>query len=500
MLFWGLEGKQNAMIELFSNPLILGLILLGTTLGITVGAIPGLTGTMLIALSLPLTFSMEPVAGLVLLVGMYVGAVSGGLISATLLRMPGTPAAIMTTLDGYPMASSGRPGRALGLGVGASLFGGLVSWVALWQLSEPMADWSTKLGPFELFSLVILALALLSGVGDSSRARGLLAGSLGVLVAMPGMHPAIGELRWTFGFTSMNEGFRLIPVLIGMFAIGKILEDLSGKDGEVEKVSGNDSAWIELGVWKRHLLNLLRSSGIGTLIGVLPGIGANIGSLAAYMAAKRASTKPEDFGKGSEEGIIASESANNATVGGALIPLIALGIPGSVIGAVLLGALIVHGLQPGPLLFRQNPDAVHAIIGTVLVANLMMYMLMLGFARWIAKLSSVPKNFLFPIVTGCCIWGAYALNGLWFDVGVMMVFGVVGWLMERAKLPLAAFVIGFVLAPVAEENLCAGLMASGGSYLPLLTRPISLTLLLTSAVLLLWKKKGSAKRQGKSRP
>ena len=177
------------MIELFSNPLILGLILLGTTLGITVGAIPGPTGTMLIALSLPLTFSMEPVAGLVLLVGMYVGAVSGGLISATLLRMPGTPTMIMTTLDGYPMASSGRPGRALGLGAGASLFGGLVSWVALWQLSEPMADWSTKLGPFELFSLVILALALLSGVGDSSRARGLLAGSLGVLVAMPGMHP-----------------------------------------------------------------------------------------------------------------------------------------------------------------------------------------------------------------------------------------------------------------------------------------------------------------------
>lgn len=294
--------------------------------------------------------------------------------------------------------------------------------------------------------------------------------------------------------TSMNEGFRLIPVLIGMFAIGKILDDLAGRGGEVEKVSGGDSAWIPLVQWRRHLGNLIRSSGIGTLIGVLPGVGANIGSLAAYMAAKRASGQPEEFGKGSEEGIVASEAANNATVGGALIPLIALGVPGSVIGAVLLGALIVHGLQPGPLLFRQNPEAVHAIIGTVLAANLMMYLLMLGGARWIARLSAVPKVILFPLVTACCIWGAYALNGLWFDVGVMLVFGVVGWRMEKARLPLAAFVIGFVLAPVAEENLCAGLMASGGSYAPLITRPISLGFLAIAAILLFRKKKGSANK------
>ena len=185
------------MIELFASPTLLGLTLLGVFLGITVGAVPGLTGTMLIALALPLTFTMEPVAALVLLVAMYVGAVSGGLISATLLRMPGTPAAVMTTLDGYPMARAGRPGRALGLGIGASLVGGLVSWLALWQLSEPMAEWSTRLGPFEYFSLVILALALLAGMGGSTRARGLLAGGLGVLAAMPGVHPATGELRWT---------------------------------------------------------------------------------------------------------------------------------------------------------------------------------------------------------------------------------------------------------------------------------------------------------------
>ena len=350
----GHQRGEKGMIELFSDPSILGLVLLGTILGITVGAVPGLTGTMLIALSLPLTFSMEPVAGLVLLVAMYVGAVSGGLISATLLRMPGTPAAVMTTLDGYPMAISGRPGRALGLGVGASLFGGLVSWLALWQLSEPMADWSTKLGPFELFSLVVLALALLAG-WETPRGPAVCSPEASACSWPCGMHPATGELRWTLGMTSMNEGFRLIPVLIGMFAIGKILEDITGKGGTVEKVAGNDSAWIPLGAWQKQLANLFRSSGIGTLIGVLPGVGANIGSLAAYMAAKRASNKPEDFGKGSEDGIVASESANNATVGGALIPLIALGVPGSVIGAVLLGALIVHGLQLRTSSFPAKP-------------------------------------------------------------------------------------------------------------------------------------------------
>ena len=476
------------MTEIFTSPAALGLVLLGTVLGITVGAVPGLTGTMLIVLALPFTYGMEPALALVLLVGMYVGAVSGGLISATLLRMPGTPAAVMTTLDGYPMAREGQPGRALGLGIGASLIGGLISWLALWLLAEPVSEWSTRLGPFEYFSLVVLALALLAGVGEESRARSLLAGCLGVLAAMPGMHPATGELRWTLSWPSLNSGLGLIPVLIGLFAIGKILTDLLGANRELEQADCKDSPWLSLDEWKAHTRNLLRSSGIGTLIGVLPGIGANIGSLAAYAAAKRASDKPEKFGQGSEEGIVASESANNATVGGALIPLIALGIPGSVIGAVLLGALVLHGLQPGPLLFRQNPAAVEAIIGAVLVANFLMAVLMLCGARWMAKLAAVPRAVLWPVVFGSCVFGAFQLNGRGFDVGVMLAFGVVGFAMEHWRLPLAAFVIGFVLAPVAEENLCAGLMASGGSYAPLVTRPISLLLLLAAAGLLICKR------------
>ncbi|MEM7383414.1 MAG: tripartite tricarboxylate transporter permease [Verrucomicrobiota bacterium] len=482
------------MMDLLTSPAVWALALLGTFLGISVGAVPGLTGTMLIALALPYTFWMEPAQALVLLVAMYVGAVSGGLISATLLRMPGTPAAVMTTLDGYPMARAGKPGRALGLGIGASLIGGLVSWLALRILARPMADWSTLLGPFEYFSLVVLALALLAGLGDSTRARSLLAGGLGVLAAMPGTHPATGELRWAFGIVSLNDGFRLIPVLVGLFAIGKILTDLSGTSESVEGTRGVDSSWIPIAEWKRHGINLLRSSGIGTVIGVLPGVGANIGSLAAYAAAKRASRTPEKFGRGSEEGIVASEAANNATVGGALIPLLALGVPGSVIGAVLLGALVVHGLQPGPLLFRQNPEAVHAIMSTMLLANVMMAGLMLFSARWIARLATVPKRFLWPLVFLSCVWGAYALGGRWFDVGVMLAFGVGGWKMEQARLPLSAFVIGFVLAPVAEEHLCAGLMASGGSFLPVVVRPVSLAFLFLSAVLVFRKKRFPAQK------
>lgn len=473
------------MIEFLTSPASWGLALLGTFLGIAVGAVPGLTGTMLIALALPFTFSMAPSGALVLLVAMYVGAVSGGLISATLLRMPGTPAAVMTTLDGYPMARSGQPGRALGLGIGASLGGGIFSWLVLWALAKPMADWSTFLGPFEYCALVVLALALLAGLGESSRAKGLLAGGLGVLVAMPGTHPATGELRWTFDLAAMNDGFGLVPVLVGLFAVGKILGDLTAGSARVERTRCGDSSWIPLAQWKRHMGNLLRSSGIGTVIGILPGVGANIGSLAAYAVAKRTSKEPGQFGKGSEEGIVASEAANNATVGGALIPLLALGVPGSVIGAVLLGALVVHGLQPGPLLFRQNPEAIHAVIGTMLVANVLMFGLMLFGTRWIARLSIVPKQLLWPLVFISCVWGAHALSGRWFDVGVMLVFGLAGWLMERFRIPLSAFVIGFVLAPVAEENLCAGLMASGGSYLPFLTRPVALALLLLAIFLAL---------------
>ncbi len=470
-----------------AQPTTIMFVVLGTLLGIVVGAIPGLTGAMLIALTLPLTFGMEEgTDALVLLVSMYVGSVSGGLITATLLRMPGTPASIMTTLDGYPMARAGQPGRALGLGITASLVGGVVSWVFLVLLAQPMADLSTRLGPFEFFALVLTAMVMIVSVSDRSLMAGVLAGALGILARMPGTSP-IGQLRWTGGFAELNDGLKLLPVLIGLFAVSQIVQEVLTIDRPLPaQTSGRRAMLLTLSQWRRQAVNLVRSSLIGTWIGMLPGIGANIGSAVAYAAAKNSSPHPERFGKGCEDGVVASEAANNATVGGAIIPLISLGVPGSVIDAILLGALVIHGLQPGPLLFTSNPQEVHAMMATVLVANLVMFLLMLVGVGWIARLMYIPRAFLLPVILACCVVGTYALSNRAFDVAVMLLFGLLGFAMERLRIPLAPFVIGFVLAPIAEQNLCAGLMLSSGSYAPLVTRPISLGFLLVSLGLLGW--------------
>lgn len=467
------------------TPTGLFLILLGTSLGITVGAIPGLTGAMVIALTLPLTYTMDAGEAMMLLVSMYVGSISGGLITATLLRMPGTPASVMTTLDGYPLAKSGKPGRALSLSIMASFAGGMISWLFLIALSKPMADLSTKFGPFEFFSLVMMALVLIASVGGKSISASLFSGMLGIFCAMPGVSAATGEVRMTMGLVELNDGFKLLPVLIGLFAVSQVISEVINLDAKMEKVSvENQRVLPSLADWARHGLNMIRSGLIGTWIGILPGIGANIGSVAAYSTARTVSDKPEEFGHGSEEGIIASESANNATVGGALIPLVAMGIPGSVIDAILLGALVLHGLQPGPLLFKQDPKLIYTIMGTYAVANVAMFLVLVLAVRWIARLVEVPKQYLLPVVLTFCVVGSYSLGNRMFDVWVMLAFGLVGFTMERSKIPLAPFVIGFVLGPIAEKNLCEGLMASGGSYLPLLTRPMSLVFLLISAAML----------------
>lgn len=469
------------------SPGMLGLILLGTVLGITVGAIPGLTGAMLIALALPLTFGMAPASAMALLVAMYVGSVSGGLIGATLMRMPGTPASIMTTLDGYPLARGGQAGRALGLGIMASLGGGLISWLFLIALTGPMAKLSTRLGPFDFFSLVLMALVLIASVGGTSLSRGLLSGALGILLSIPGTNPATGEPRYTFGMTAMTDGFHLLPVLIGLFAVNQLIRDIAYGNSATHHIPDvRTSLSIRRGDVRTHGVNVVRSGIVGTWIGILPGIGANIGSAVAYLVARRLSSHPEQFGQGSEEGIVASETANNATVGGALIPLIAMGIPGSVIDAVLLGALILHGLQPGPLLMDHEPVLVQVIMGAFLIANLIMVIVMLISVAPLARLTRIPRSYLAPTIMVFCVVGAFALNNRTFDVWVMLAFGAFGLFLEQVRVPLAPFVIGFVLAPVAEINLATGLMITDGSYLPLITRPISVLFLIVSTALLLW--------------
>ena len=443
------------IFEVLSQPSLVALILLGTALGIAVGAIPGLTGAMLISLSLPLTFSMDGQSALAFLVAMYVGSVSGGLITATLLRMPGTPASIITTLDGYPMAQSGRAGRALGLGIGASFIGGILSWVALALVAKPIAELSTALGPWEFFALVLMSLVLVAGVSGKSLPRGALSCSLGILCALPGTAPGSGELRLTFGLSAMDDGFKLLPVLIGLFALSSVFATPPKSALEQGKVEGG--IVLKLREWRIHWLNLLRSATIGTVVGILPGIGANIGSLIAYSTARATSKTPEAFG-----------------------------IPGSVIDAILLGAFVIHGLQPGPMLFTNEPKIVGTIISSYLWANVAMVVMMFLSARWISKLARVKHHTLIPIVAAFCVLGSFALANRFFDVWVMIGFGIAGCLLERRRIPLAPFVIGFVLTPLGEESMVAALMSSGGSWLPLFTRPMSLSFLVLAGLLLFW--------------
>ncbi len=481
-----MPGFEDALTHLFS-PLGLMLIVFGTMLGVFVGAVPGLTGTMLIALTLPLTYGRDPLHSMAFLISIYVGAVSGGMITATLLRMPGTPASIVTTLDGYPMARNGQPGRALGLGVMASFVGGLISWMFLVLLTAPIAKLSTKFGYFEYFSLVMMALVLIATIGGKSLPRSLFSGFLGIFLAMPGIAAATGETRLTFGITEMNDGFQLLPVLIGLFAISQILRDIVNIEEKGEPIElGARSVFLRFADLKKHGLNMLRSSVIGTWIGILPGIGANIGSVTAYSMAKSVSKEPEKFGTGHEAGVISSESANNATIGGALIPLIAMGLPGSIVEAVLLGALIVHGLQPGPRLFEESPDMVYTIMGSMFLANLAMAAIMLFSMRFLAKLTRVPRAYLLPVILCFCVIGSFALSSRIFDIWVMLGFGLLGFILESKRIPLAPFVIGFVLGPIAEKNLSLGLQSTNGSYAPIFTRPISLTFFLIAMAMLCW--------------
>lgn len=488
----------STAISLLLSPTALILAAVGSVLGVIVGAIPGLTGAMLIALTLPLTYSMQSEHALVLLVAMYVGSVSGGLVTATLLRMPGTPASMMTTLDGYPLAQRGKAGRALALGIGGSFIGGMISWCFLVCLAGPMASWSLAMGPFEFFSLVMVAMVLIATVGGKSLSLGLLSGALGVMLAMPGASPATGTPRLTFGFHQMDDGFKLLPVLIGLFAVNQVIRQLLSDD--VDEGSNATSNQVSAKMVFRptdlllHGVNLVRSSLIGTWIGILPGIGANVGSVIAYAAAKRSSTTPEKFGTGSEEGIVASETANNATVGGALIPLIAMGIPGSVIDAILLGALVLHGLQPGPMLMQSNPLAVQTIVGTMAIANIMTLLFLLVGVRFMVRAARVPRFVLIPVVMVFCVIGSFALANRMFDVWVMLAMGVIGYTLERLRIPIAPLVIGFVLTPIGEEHLSAGLMQSGGSLLPMVTRPISLAFCIIAVTMMLFTIKNRLRR------
>ncbi|ETX13031.1 hypothetical protein OCH239_14790 [Roseivivax halodurans JCM 10272] len=463
------------MVEAFQHVFTNGLlwVLIGTASGIFIGSIPGLSGAMIISLALPMTYFMDGPDALLLLVSMYIGATTGGLISATLMRMPGTESAIMTTLDGYPMAARGEPGRALGLGILASFVGGTLAWIVLALLSPPLSKIAVRFGPYEIFAMTVVALSLIAAVSRGSLVSGLLSAAFGALVSLPGVDPVSGELRMTFGWHALDNGLTLLPVILGALVLSQLLED-SGDPTPITR-DRTPSRAGGVSIRGRDLLayawSFVRSGLTGTWIGILPGVGGTTASIAAYSLEKAVSKHPERFGEGAEEGIIAAETANNAGTVGSLVPLITLGIPGSVITAVLLGAMVIHNLNPGPLLFAHNPEIAYTVIGGALASNVAMLVIMLLATPLLARLMYVNKAWLLPPIVVFCVIGAFSVSNRYFDVGVMVAFAAIGFLMNRARIPTGPFIIAYVLTPMAEESLRSGLVLYGGSFLPLLTRP-----------------------------
>lgn len=475
MLVAGFESVMTFQIIL--------LVAVGVALGLIFGSIPGLTATMAVAICLPITYGMDAIAGMSLLMGLYIGGVSGGLIPAILLKLPGTPSSIATTFDGYPMAQKGEPGKAFNYAIISSFFGGILSIFVLILIAPPLGRVALQFGPFEFFAIVIFSLTLIASLSGDSLPKGIMAGLLGISFAMVGSAPIDSFPRFTYGFTDMNAGFNLLPVLIGLFALSEIFLSAEkkvkkGLNATLKKVNYRVSIkeYIAQG-W-----NFLRSSLIGVGIGILPGIGGGTSNIISYVAAKSSSKNPDEFGKGTPSGVVASEASNNAAVGGALVPLISLGIPGDTVTAMLLGGLVLHGLQPGPLLMQNSGDVVYGIFAALLIANVFMVLFLFLGMKGFIRLLSIPQHILYPIILALCVVGAFGVNNRLFDVGALLFFGVLGYLMVKFGFPLTPLVLGFILGPLLETNLRRGLMLSQGDFMPFLTSPISAVFLGITAV------------------
>lgn len=457
------------------------LTLLGVSIGIIFGAIPGMTATMAVAVCLPMTYSLDLNHGLALLLGLYVGGISGGLVPAILINIPGTPSSITTCFDGYPMTRRGEPEHALKIGIVSSLIGGLFSAVALYYFAPTLADWAIKFSYVEKFLIILFALTIIASLSKSLMV-GIFSGLLGVWVSLFGVYDTTvggnGELRIIPEFLAdyLETGFSLLPLLIGLFGLTVVFEEAESgcKDETTVAVKLARGAKFQWGVFKGQFANLLRSSSIGTFVGLLPGIGGSAASILAYSQAQSFSKEPEKFGTGHAPGIIASESSNNGLTGGALIPLLALGIPGDSTTAVLIGAFALQGIQVGPLFIGENPGTWNVMMLGLILANIMMFAIMFFAIRHIAKVITVPKYLLYPMIMLMCVVGAYAINsGIMFDVWTLLIFGLVGYLGVKMGLEIAPFIIGFILGPSAEVYFMKSLESSGNLTIFFTKSPIA---------------------------
>lgn len=480
-------------LQQFANPLVLMSLLGGTLLGLTVGALPGLNDSITIAVLIPVTFGMDPHVALALLVGIYVASACGGSIPAILLEIPGTASAMVTAFDGYPMAKMGKAKRALSICMTSSVFGGISSSIVLLLFAPILASCALKFGPPEYFMLAVLGLCTVIGMANKNVGKNFLSMCLGLWLSTIGMSAVTGVARYTFGQASLYDGIPLIPRMIGLFGVCSILKlcDTAGKNQAAQA----GKAWSDqddrirvpgLKTCKRLLPTWLKSSAIGNILGIIPGAGMTMAIFMAYDQAEK--SHPElEFGTGVEEGIAAPESANNAVVASSMVPLLSLGIPGNGTAALFLGALTIQGLRTGPSLFRDSPDMAYMIILGFLIANIAMLPMSLLFCKYVAsKVLMVKQEILAACVLVLCVTGTFAYRNNPFHITVMILFGVVGYLFWKYGIPQAPLILSTIVGSMMESNWMSSMVYARGSVSVFFTRPISLALVILSAVFLLW--------------
>ena len=475
---------MEAFLSLFHAGILIPWIL-SMILGIFVGGMPGLTATMAVALIVPLTFHMEPAAGLAMILGVSFCAIFAGDIPATFLRIPGTPASGAAVLDGFEMARKGKGALALALDLSCSVVGGLVGITILILVAPVLAEFALRFTNFEYFWLAVFGLSMSAIISKGSKIKGVIAMTLGLVVATVGIDITTGFPRFTFGSVELTAGIGFIPAMIGLFGLSEVFKSvLNPTNFKAPAITHKiQISFSSVGrILNKHKGLILRSSIIGSIIGALPGAGADIAAWVSYGVAKKLSKRSEEFGTGIEEGIIAPTSANNAALGGTWIPALVFGIPGDTITAIVLGAMLMYGLQPGPLIFQQNAFLVKQIFIVAIISQF--FLLLLGWLgiRAYTSLFKFPRNVVLVAVLIFSMMGAYALRSSLFDVGIMLVFGVVGFVMEKSGLPLPPLILGLILGPMIEDNLRVGLVKTDGSFWPFLSRPISLTLILLLVV------------------
>lgn len=461
-----MEGFLSILADVLTIKTLF-IVLAGTAFGILMGAIPGLTVNLAVAVAIPVTFYLNPVEAMALMISIYKGGTYGGSISAILLGTPGTPAAAATVIDGYALAKKGQAGKALSTALYSSTFADIISNIVLILLASTIARFALKFGPAEYTMLVLFALIIIGGITSNKPIKGIIASFIGLAISVVGMDPVNGTSRFVFGSVNLLKGISFIPMLIGLFAVSEVLlqyvNTVRGVTKDEDDHTKAKYSPIKIKEFFKNIKILVKSSLMGVFIGALPGSGSAIAAFLSYGEAKRASKKPEEFGEGSIEGIAACEAGNNGVCGATMIPLLTLGIPGDAVTAIMFGALMLQGITPGPLVFQQHGEIIKGIFVTLFVASLFMLLIGSLFNRYLVKVIKIKKNVLFPIVFLLCCVGTYAISGSMYDILIMLIFGVIGYILKAIDIKVAPIVIAFILGPMIERSVRQALILSDGS-------------------------------------